>query len=122
LRSPVSLVARDTSPQVELESAGAIGRNRFGKLAAEVSFRDRTMSSACQAGLIKQPQRRHGLALLPLFFAAEGSASRNRAACINLPGDLGSGQLGTGWISDYVGRKSWYVRGCCFSRWRSWNS
>src|SRR5258706_2801227 len=45
----LSLFARATSPQVELESAGAMGTESLGKLAAEVSFRDRTMPSARQA-------------------------------------------------------------------------
>src|SRR5438128_11429652 len=68
----LSLFARDTAPQVELESAGAMGTESLGKLAAEVSFRDRTMSSACQAGLVTNLNDGMAWALLPLLFTARG--------------------------------------------------
>ena len=108
----LSLFARDTSPQVELESAGAMGTESLGKLAAEVSFRDRTMSSACQAGLINNLNDGMAWALLPLFFAARGLGLREIGLLASIyPAIWGAGQLGTGWISDYVGRKSLVVAG-----------
>ena len=108
----LSLFARDTSPQVELESVGAMGTESLGKLAAEVSFRDRTMSSACQAGLINNLNDGMAWALLPLFFAAHGLGLREIGLLASIyPAIWGAGQLGTGWISDYVGRKSLVVAG-----------
>ena len=108
----LSLFARDTSPQVELESAGAMGAESLGKLAAEVSFRDRTMSSACQAGLVNNLNDGMAWALLPLFFAARGLGLREIGLLASIyPAIWGAGQLGTGWISDYVGRKSLVVAG-----------
>ena len=108
----LSLFARDTSPQVELESAGAMGTESLGKLAAEVSFRDRTMSSACQAGLVNNLNDGMAWALLPLFFAARGLGLREIGLLASIyPAIWGAGQLGTGWISDYVGRKSLVVAG-----------
>ena len=108
----LSLFARDTSPQVELESAGAMGTESLGKLAAEVSFRDRTMSSACQAGLINNLNDGMAWALLPLFFAARGLGLREIGLLASIyPAIWGAGQLGTGWISDYVGRKTLVVTG-----------
>jgi MFS family permease len=108
----LSLFARDTSPQVELESAGAKGTESLGKLAAEVSFHDRTMSSACQAGLINNLNDGMAWALLPLFFAARGLGLREIGLLASIyPAIWGAGQLGTGWISDYVGRKSLVVAG-----------
>jgi MFS family permease len=108
----LSVFARDTSPQVELESAGAMGTESLGKLAAEVSFRDRTMSSACQAGLINNLNDGMAWALLPLFFAARGLGLREIGLLASIyPAIWGAGQLGTGWISDYVGRKSFVVAG-----------
>ena len=108
----LSLFARDTSPQVELESAGAMGTESLGKLAAEVSFRDRTMSSACQAGLVNNLNDGMAWALLPLFFAARGLGLREIGLLASIyPAVWGAGQLGTGWISDYVGRKSLVVAG-----------
>jgi MFS family permease len=108
----LSLFARDTSPQVELESAGAMRTESLGKLAAEVSFRDRTMSSACQAGLVNNLNDGMAWALLPLFFAARGLGLREIGLLASIyPAIWGAGQLGTGWISDYVGRKSLVVAG-----------
>src|SRR3989454_7930150 len=70
----LSIIARDTSRHVELESAGAVRTRALGRLATEGSFRDRTMSSACQAGLVNNLNDGMAWALLPLFFAAHGRA------------------------------------------------
>ncbi len=108
----LSLFVRDTSPQVELESASAVGTESLGKLAAEVSFGDRTMSSACQAGLVNNLNDGMAWALLPLFFAARGLGLREIGLLASIyPAVWGAGQLGTGWISDYLGRKSLVVAG-----------
>src|SRR5207245_6706554 len=48
----LSLFTRDTSRHMELESAGAAWTQSLRTLATEVSFRDSTMSRACQAGLV----------------------------------------------------------------------
>src|SRR5438132_2706736 len=66
----LSLFARDTSPQVELESAGAMGTGSLGKLAAVVSLHDRTMSSACQAGLVNNLNDGMDWTLLPPVLTA----------------------------------------------------
>ena len=52
MRSAASLFSRETAGHVELESAGATPTRSVGKLMRDVSFRDRTMSSACQAGMV----------------------------------------------------------------------
>src|SRR5712692_2950606 len=72
----LSLFTRDTSQHMELESAGAGRTQSLRKLATEVSFRDRTMSSACQAGLVNNLNDGMAWALLPLFFAAHGLGLR----------------------------------------------
>ncbi len=108
----LSLFTRDTSRHVELESAGAVRTESLGKLAAQVSFRDRTMSSACQAGLVNNLKDGVAWALLPLFFAAQGLGLREIGLLASIyPAIWGIGQLGTGWISDHVGRKSLIVAG-----------
>jgi MFS family permease len=108
----LSLFARDTSRHVELESAGAVRTQSLGKLAAEVSFRDRTMSSACQAGLVNNLNDGMAWALLPLFFAAHGLGLREIGLLASTyPAIWGAGQLGTGWISDHVGRRPLIVAG-----------
>jgi len=108
----LSLFARDTSPYVELESAGAVRTQSLGKLAIEVSFRDSTMSSACQAGLVNNLNDGMAWALLPLFFAAHGlGLGEIGLLASTYPAIWGAGQLGTGWISDHVGRKPLIVTG-----------
>ena len=72
----LSVFTRDTSRHMELESAGAGGTQSLRTLATEVSFRDRTMSSACQAGLVNNLNDGMAWALLPLFFAAHGLGIR----------------------------------------------
>jgi MFS family permease len=108
----LSLFARDTSPYVELESAGAVRTPSLGKLVTEVSFRDSTMSSACQAGLVNNLNDGMAWALLPLFFATHGLGLREIGLLASIyPLIWGVGQLGTGWISDHVGRRSLIVVG-----------
>ncbi len=89
-----------------------MGTESLGKLAAELSFRDRTMSSACQAGLVNNLNDGMAWALLPLFFAARGLGLREIGLLASIyPAIWGAGQLGTGWISDYFGRKPLVVTG-----------
>src|SRR5437773_10744321 len=89
-----------------------LGPESLGKLAAEVTFRDRPMSSACQAGLVNNLNDGMAWALLPLFFTARGLGLREIGLLASIyPAVWGAGQLGTGWISDYVGRKSLVVAG-----------
>ncbi|OLC65196.1 MAG: MFS transporter [Actinobacteria bacterium 13_1_40CM_4_65_12] len=108
----LSLFARDTTQHVEVESAGAVRTESLRELAVEVSLYDRTMSSACQAGLVNNLNDGMAWALLPLFFAAHGLGLREIGLLASTyPAIWGAGQLGTGWISDYVGRKSLIVAG-----------
>ncbi len=108
----LSLATRETAGHVELESAGAVRTGSLGKLAADVSFRDRTMSSACQAGLVNNLNDGMAWALLPLFFAARGLGLREIGLLAAVyPAIWGAGQLGTGWISDHAGRKPLIVAG-----------
>ena len=108
----LSLFTRDTSGHVALESEGSLRTASLGKLATEVSFRDRTMSSACQAGLVNNLNDGMAWALLPLFFATHGLGLREIGLLASIyPLIWGAGQLGTGWISDHVGRKSLIVVG-----------
>ncbi len=103
----LSLFTRDTSGHVALESRGALRTDSLGKLATEVSFHDPTMSSACQAGLVNNLNDGMAWALLPLFFATHGLGLREIGLLASIyPLIWGAGQLGTGWISDHVGRKS----------------
>ncbi|TAN33464.1 MFS transporter [bacterium] len=108
----LSLLTRETSRHVELESAGALPTRSLGNLVLDVSFRDRTLSSTCQAGLVNNLNDGMAWALLPLFFAAHGLGLREIGLLAGVyPAVWGAGQLGTGWISDHIGRKRLIVAG-----------
>jgi MFS family permease len=108
----LSLFVRETTGHVELESAGAAPTRAVGALVVKVSLRDRTMSSACQAGLVNNLNDGMAWALLPLFFAAHGLGLREIGLLAGIyPAVWGAGQLGTGWISDHLGRKPMIVVG-----------
>ena len=108
----LSLLARETSGYVRLESAGELPTRSVTKLLLDVSFRDRSMSSACQAGMVNNLNDGMAWALLPLFFAAQGLGLREIGILAGIyPAVWGAGQLGTGWISDHLGRKWLIVAG-----------
>ncbi len=97
----LSLFAQETSGHVALESAGAKPTQSAGRLFLDVSFRERTMSSACQAGLVNNLNDGMAWALLPLFFAAHGLGLREIGLLAGAyPAVWGVGQLVTGWLSD----------------------
>jgi len=108
----LSLFSRETAGHVELESAGSTPTRSVGKLMRDVSFRDRTMSSACQAGMVNNLNDGMAWALLPLFFAAHGLGLREIGILAGAyPAVWGAAQLGTGWMSDHLGRKRLIVAG-----------
>jgi len=108
----LSLFTRETAGHVEMESAGAMPAGSVGNLMLDVSFRDRAMSSACQAGMVNNLNDGMAWALLPLFFAAHGLGLREIGILAGAyPAVWGAGQLATGWISDHLGRKRLIVAG-----------
>ena len=108
----LSLFTRETAGHVEMESAGAVPAGSVGNLMLDVSFRDRAMSSACQAGMVNNLNDGMAWALLPLFFAAHGLGLREIGILAGAyPAVWGAGQLATGWISDHLGRKRLIVAG-----------
>jgi MFS family permease len=108
----LSLFTRETSEHVELESAGGKPTQSVGGLMLDVSLREPTMSSACQAGLVNNLNDGMAWALLPLFFAAHGLGLREIGLLAGIyPAVWGAGQLVTGWMSDQLGRKRLIVGG-----------
>jgi MFS family permease len=108
----LSLLTRETKGHVELESGGAGPTQLLWELVLNVSFRNRTMSSACQAGMVNNLNDGMAWALLPLFFADHGLGLREIGLLAGAyPAVWGAGQLGTGWISDHLGRKPLIVAG-----------
>jgi len=108
----LSLLTRETAGHVEIESAGASPTRSVTKLFLDVSFQDRAMSSACQAGMVNNLNDGMAWALLPLYFAAHGLGLREIGILAGAyPAVWGAGQLGTGWLSDHLGRKGLIVTG-----------
>jgi len=108
----LSLLTRATVGHVELESAGDLPTRSVSELLLDVSFSDSTMSSACQAGIVNNLNDGMAWALLPLFFAAHGLGLREIGFLAGAyPAVWGAGQLGTGWLSDQLGRKGLIVAG-----------
>ena len=77
-----------------------------------VSLRDRSMSAACQAGLVNNLNDGLAWGLFPLLFAQRGLPISEIGVLAALyPAVWGLGQLATGWWSDRVGRKRLIVAG-----------
>ncbi len=84
----------------------------FGKVFALVSWNDRALSSASQAGLVNNLNDGMAWGLFPLYFAAAGLAVEQVALLAAIyPGVWGLTQLGTGALSDRLGRKGMIVGG-----------
>ena len=104
-----SLFVRDTMDHVRLEG----GHTRhappgpsFRELFARVSFRDRRLHAASQAGLVNNMNDGLAWGLLPLFFLQVGISGAHSAWLLAIyPLIWGVGQLFTGGLSDRVGRR-----------------
>ena len=108
----LSLLTRETTGHVQLESAGRRATASLRNLVLQVSFRDPSMSSACVAGLVNNLNDGMAWALLPLAFAAHGLGLREIGVlAAAYPAVWGAAQLATGWLSDRLGRKPLIVAG-----------
>ena len=77
-----------------------------------VSWNDRALSSASQAGMINNLNDGMAWGLFPLYFATSGLAlGQVGVLAATYPGVWGVAQLGTGALSDRIGRKSMIVAG-----------
>jgi MFS family permease len=76
------------------------------------SVRDRSLSAACQAGLVNNLNDGLAWGLFPLLFAQHGlSVGEIGVLAALYPAVWGLGQLVTGWWSDRIGRKRLIVGG-----------
>jgi MFS family permease len=104
-REEGTLLRRGVSPTAPNHSS-------FRAIFLDVSFRDRALSSASQAGLVNNLNDGLAWGLFPLYFAAAGlGLEQVGLLAATYPGVWGVTQLGTGAISDRVGRKSMIVAG-----------
>ncbi|MEX2619552.1 MAG: MFS transporter [Egibacteraceae bacterium] len=78
---------------------------------ALATWRDRSLSAASQAGLVNNLNEGMAWGLFPIFFAAGGADLATVGLLTAIaPAVWGVGQLGTGALSDRVGRK-WLIAG-----------
>lgn len=107
---------RETHGHARFEAARGASPSRapgasFAALFAQVSWKDRTLSSISQAGLVNNLNDGLAWGLLPLHFAAAGlSIERIAVLAAVYPVMWGICQLATGALSDRIGRK-WMIAG-----------
>jgi MFS family permease len=111
-------LVRETAGHVAHEAANhAVGPGGpTGDLSARQVFalgtwRDRSLSAASQAGLVNNLNEGMAWGLFPIFFAADGADLATVGLLTAIaPAVWGAGQLGTGALSDRIGRK-WLIAG-----------
>jgi MFS family permease len=99
---------RDTGTHVaaEQEHRGRCAKPTFRSTFARASFRHPVLRACSQAGLVNNLNDALAWGLAPLYLAAHGaSADEIGAVAAVYPAVWGAAQLGTGWLSDHVGRK-----------------
>jgi MFS family permease len=103
-----ALFVRETGPHVEHEQAavGAVGRPAWREVFWRTTLRDRSLSAASQAGLVNNLNDGLAWGLLPLFYAGAGlSIGEIAILAASYPAVWGILQVGTGALSDRIGRK-----------------
>jgi MFS family permease len=89
-----------------LQGAASEGTRSFREVFALTSWKDRRLFAVSQAGLVNNLNDGMAWGLFPLFFTAVGLPIEQIAILSALyPAVWGLGQLGTGALSDHVGRK-----------------
>lgn len=108
-----ALFARDTAEHVEAEIGAAPGTlTRTRDVLRRVTWTDRSLSAAAQAGLVNNLNDALAWGLLPIFLASRGLSIGHIGVVAALyPAAWAIGQIGFGALSDRVGRKGPIVVG-----------
>jgi MFS family permease len=109
-----ALFVRDTRHHVELEQAGSerLPHPSWLNVFWTTTMRNRSLSAASQAGLVNNLNDGMAWGLLPLFYAAAGLPLGQIAVlAAAYPAVWGIAQVGTGALSDRIGRKRLIVAG-----------
>jgi hypothetical protein len=83
----------------------------FGQIVMLTSWKDRALSACSQAGMVNNLNDGLAWGLLPLYFAAAGLGIQQVAILAVYPGVWSVAQVGTGALSDKIGRKGMIVAG-----------
>jgi MFS family permease len=91
-------------------AAGHLGGHLTTRQVASLtSFREKALSAACQAGMVNNLNDGLAWGVFPLLFARHGlTVSQIGVLAALYPAVWGAGQLGTGALSDRIGRK-WLI-------------
>ncbi|HEY3522868.1 MAG TPA: MFS transporter [Candidatus Limnocylindrales bacterium] len=109
-----ALLVRDTSAHAALEQAGEPdpARLHWGAVFKRTTLLDRSLSAACQAGLVNNLNDGMAWGLLPLHFAGAGlSIEAIGLLAATYPAVWAVAQVATGAWSDSTGRKPLIVAG-----------
>jgi MFS family permease len=107
-----ALFVRETMGHVALERGPDVPSPAWREVFARTTFRDRSLSAACQAGLVNNLNDGMAWGLLPLFYASHGLAVAEIGVLAAVyPAVWGIAQIGTGALSDRIGRKGLIVTG-----------
>ena len=109
-----ALFVRETRGHAELEQGHRERppRPSWRTIFLLTSFRDRSLSAASQAGLVNNLNDGMAWGLLPLFYAAAGVPIAQIAVLAAVyPAVWAVAQIGTGGLSDRIGRKRLIVAG-----------
>jgi MFS family permease len=109
-----ALFVRDTRGHVSLEQGqGTRGDPpSWGQVFWRTTLRDRNLSAASQAGLVNNLNDGMAWGLLPLYYAAAGLGVAEIGVLAAIyPAVWGFAQIGTGALSDRIGRKGLIVSG-----------
>jgi MFS family permease len=107
-------LVRETSSHVDHEQSTLplVDRLAWREVFLRTSLRDQSLSAACQAGLVNNLNDGMAWGLLPLYYAAAGlSIAEIGILAAAYPAVWAIGQIGTGALSDRIGRKPLIVAG-----------
>ncbi len=106
------LFVRETRGHVALEHEADAPKPAWRDIFIRTSFRDRSLSAASQAGLVNNLNDGMAWGLLPLFYASHGlTVAEIGVLAAAYPAVWGLAQIGTGALSDRIGRKGLIVGG-----------
>jgi MFS family permease len=107
------LFVRETQAHVDHEQGGSgPGNRRWRDVFRLTSFREPSLSAASQAGLVNNLNDGMAWGLLPLFYATAGlDVAAIGILAATYPATWGLCQVGTGALSDRIGRKRLIVGG-----------
>jgi MFS family permease len=109
-----ALLVRETSSHVEHEQSSrpAADRPAWREVVVRTTLREPSLSAACQAGLVNNLNDGMAWGLLPLYYVGAGlSIVQVGVLAAAYPAVWAVGQIGTGALSDRIGRKSLIVAG-----------